>query len=97
MGFLHDLGEDVGLISGEVGEDFAVQINVGFFEAVDEFAIGKTIEDGTGADLDLPETAGVAFFLSAVFKLKTPRMQERFFGGAVLVLAAPHKPFRMLE
>ena len=53
--------------------------------------------DGAGANLDLPEAASIAFLFAAVFELKRPRVQERFLGGAVLILASPRKPLRVLE
>lgn len=94
---LDDLCEDFRMIGGEVGEDFAVKLDIGFFEPTDKFAVGKAILDRTGADFDLPVAAGVAFLLATVFELKSPGMQECFLGGAILVLAAPGKPLGMFE
>ena len=71
-------------MSREVGEDFAVEVDVGALQAVDEFVIRKSRLAGRGADLDLPQAAVDALLFAAVFELKCPGMQKRFLGGAVL-------------
>ena len=64
--------EDFGFVFGEVGEDFAVDGDVGLEELVDEFGIGGAMFAGGGVDLDGPELAHGAFLFLAVGKLETP-------------------------
>lgn len=60
---------------GEVGEDFAVKLYVGFDESVDEFIVGETVEAGGGADLDLPEPAELAFLFTTTLELVSPGVE----------------------
>ena len=39
---------------GEMSEDFAVYLDIGFFELIDELGVGSVIDSGSGIDLDLP-------------------------------------------
>lgn len=94
---LDNLGEDFGLGCREIGEDFAVEFDVGFLEAVDKLTVGDAVELGACADLDLPIAAEYTFLLATVLELKCPCVQERFLGGSVLVLATPHEALGVLE
>lgn len=89
--------KNLGLGLGEFRENFAIKFNVGFLEASDEFAVRNPIQAGSGADLNLPQTAGVAFLLAAVGKLETPGMKQSFFGLPVFGLAGPHKTLCVFE
>mgnify|MGYP001591403543 CR=1 FL=1 len=82
---------------GELGEDFAVKVNVGFFEAGDEAIIGNAVKSGGGADLDLPEAAEIPFLFAPVGELKTPGMKQGLLGLAVVRLPGPHKTLAVLE
>ena len=82
---------------GQIGEDFAVEINVGFLETGDELVVRKTFGSSGGTNLDLPEATGETLLFAAVIELESPGMQKRLLGLAVFVLSAPHKTFRMFE
>lgn len=81
---------------GQVGENFAVQFYFGFFQFVDQPAVGNIVVSGSGADSDLPKAAEIPFFLPAVGKLKRPGVQKRLFGLAVFGFAGPHKALGVL-
>ena len=62
-----DYGRKSGrFVDGQFGQDFAVQGNVGLFEAGDQLAVGSAIETGAGVDTGIPELAESAFAVLAV-------------------------------
>lgn len=82
---------------GEIGENFAVEVDVGFLEVSDELVVGKSFSSGGGTNLYLPETAGKTFFLATVIELESPGMQKSLLGLAVFVLSAPHETLGVFE
>lgn len=82
---------------GEVGENFAVEFDVGALETGNELVIRQAMLAGSGADLDLPKAAEVALFLTAALELVSPGVEHGFFGGAVLLASTPHKTLRVFE
>jgi len=83
-------------VFGEIREDFAVEINVGFFETGDEAVVWHAMQARGGADLDLPQPAKVTLLFAAALKGMHPGVLERFLGGAVLVFASPLKTLGVL-
>ena len=53
------MGEDVGLADGEVGEDFSINLDVGFFEGGDEGGISQTGGMESGVDTQNPGAAQI--------------------------------------
>lgn len=84
------------MIGREVGKDFAVKVNVGFFETGDKAVVRQVEQASGGADLDLPQPAKVTLLFAAALKGMHPGVLERFLGGAVLVFASPLKTLGVL-
>ena len=51
---------------GDVRQDLAVNLHVGFFEAEDEFAVRQPVETGSRVDTGDPQTAEITLFDPAV-------------------------------
>lgn len=75
LGGIEDARENFGFVFGEVGENLAVEGDVGFEKLVDELGIGGAVLTGGGIDLNGPEIAHGPLFLLAVGELETPRVQ----------------------
>ncbi|KKW02770.1 MAG: hypothetical protein UY36_C0002G0006 [Parcubacteria group bacterium GW2011_GWA1_49_11] len=82
---------------GEDGEDFTINLDVSFFELVDQLGIGDAVVSCRGIDFNSPKVAHSALFLFTVGELKTPSVQQCFTGLAGLGFAGPQKPFRVFE
>jgi len=77
------------MIGREVGKDFAVKVNVGFFETGDKAVVRQVEQASGGADFDLPQSAKVALLLASALESVHPGVLDRFFGGAEFVFASP--------
>lgn len=51
---------------GELSQDFAIEFDVVFFKLMNEAAVGESERPNGGVNFDLPESAEITFFLSAV-------------------------------
>lgn len=73
------------IVGGEVGEHFAVKLNLGFFEQVDESGVAKLFRVGFKSSIDTadPQPSQVAFFVFTTFELVLAFMQGRFFRNFV--------------
>jgi len=61
-----------GFVFGEVGEDFAINGDIGLEKLVNELGIVYAMFAGGGIDFDGPELAHCAFLFLAVSELETP-------------------------
>ena len=62
LGGFGESGECFRLIGGDVGQDFAVQFNTGFFNTVHETGISKAVQAGTSVDPLDPKRTELTFF-----------------------------------
>ena len=58
LGELDDLPEGRGVADGEVGQDLAIDLDVGLLEAGDELAVGQAVLARRGVDPDDPQLGG---------------------------------------
>jgi len=79
-----DVLEHLGVVGGDAGEDFAVQLDMRGFELGDKLGVGGSCFFGGRTDADGPQAAHRALFLLAVGELERPRVQESFLCCAVL-------------
>ena len=75
-----DLIECLGIGNGHVGQHFAIELDIGFFQAVDELAIAKPSLADSRVDTDDPELAELAFSNASIAKRIDARADDRFFG-----------------
>ena len=61
-----DFGEAIGIGDGHIGEDFAVEFDLGLDQAGDEFAVAQAVHPRGGVDADDPQFAEFAFPVAAV-------------------------------
>jgi hypothetical protein len=61
-----DLAESGRIGYGNVGQNLAVDLHIGFFEAEDEFAVRQAVETGSRIDAGDPQTAEITLFDTAV-------------------------------
>src|SRR3954466_14148071 len=59
------LGKTCWVLQGDIGEHFAVELDAGFLQSVDEVAVGQAVQTGGGADADDPDGAVLALLLFA--------------------------------
>ena len=65
FGFFDQSSKCRGVIDGEIGKDFAIQHDSGFFETVDELAVVESLLTACRIDTDGPQTSVLTFFLFA--------------------------------
>jgi hypothetical protein len=66
LGDLDDASKRRGIADGDVGQDLAIDLDVGRLEAGDEAPVGQAVRAGRGVDPDDPEAPEVALPLLAV-------------------------------
>lgn len=74
---VHDSLEGFGVVEGEVGEDFAVDLDTGLVDKTHELGVAEVMLTGGGVDTLNPEGTEVAFFILTV----TVCVGETFFPG----------------
>ena len=92
-----DLFEDVGVVGGEIREDFAIQFDMGELQLIDEPRITDPVFFGGRADANLPEPSEIPLFLFSIREFKRPGVQERFLGLAEFRFARPQEPLGVFE
>jgi hypothetical protein len=81
---LFDQGCEAGsIVDGDVGQDFAVKLDAGFFEAIDELRVADAILLGGGIDAHDPERAELALFLAAARVSEFESALNGLLGGLV--------------
>src|SRR5579871_2399345 len=61
----HERGKCGCIASGQVGQNLAIQIDAGFLQTADEFAVGNFRRAAAGADADNPQRTKIAFLAAA--------------------------------
>ena len=93
LGLLDDSFERVGMVGGKVGEDFTVQLDVGFGKQADELAVRDTVEAGTCVDPLDPQGAELAFFGATVAVSINEAFLDLVFGDCPHILFATEIAF----
>ena len=96
-GDLGDPAEGRGVADGEVGEDLAVEVDVGLPEAGDEPAVGDPVQAGGRVDPDDPQLAHVALALLPVARRVGERVELRLAGPLDELAVRAHPPFGGVE
>ena len=92
-----DLGKDVWVARGELGEDLAVELDLLRFEGADDLGVAHAHFAHGGADADLVEGAVIALLELAVAVGVDTALGHGHFGQGKFGLAAPHHALRPLE
>jgi hypothetical protein len=66
FGFQAQGGEAGGILDSDIGQNFAVQGDLGTAEAIHEAAVGKAVQAGSRVDAGDPQLAELTLFISAV-------------------------------
>jgi len=88
--FCDQFGEHFRILVGDLGEHFAVQLDVALVQAVDQPRVGRAVQPGGGVDPDLLESAVVALLQPAVAVGIGAGLDRRDLSEAELALASPH-------
>jgi len=78
-----DSREGGGFADSEVGEDFAVELDIVGFELGDELAVGQAFLSGGVVDAGNPEGAEVAFFVATVAVGVAQTFDNTLFGHTI--------------
>lgn len=75
---LGDAGEDLWMFGGELGENFAVELDAGLFQFIDEGAVGLVaVLAKSGIEADNPELAEDSLLVAAVCEGVASSAHER--------------------
>lgn len=85
------------MVFGELGEDFAVKLNVCFFKLMNELAVGNIVLARRRVNFDVPEFAEITLLFSAIMKRVSACVEQRFARGAFFCFALPTKPLRLAK
>lgn len=84
----HNFFKHFRLAFGELGEHFAVEVNLFLFQGGDELAVRKTERSDGGVDFDSPEAAEVALFIAPMIKSVFAGVEQGDLGFALFLGAA---------
>jgi len=87
FGDLDQLGKGGGIVPGKMGKGLAVDIDVGFVQAVDEPAIAHVVDPAGCIDADDPEPAELSLFLLPVSEGKGKATLNCLAGNSVCFAA----------
>lgn len=83
-----DAGKNLRVLGGELGENFAVELDAGLFQLIDEGAVGfVAVLAECGVEPDDPELAEIGLLVAPVGEGVSARAHERFMRVALLLRA----------
>src|SRR6185503_4861174 len=94
---LDDRRERRGVVDGQVGQDLAVDLDLGEPEALDQAVVGQAVGPGPRVDPGDPQLAEVALAVTPVTVRVLHRVQHLLLGLAVQPRALPAVAARGLE
>src|SRR4051812_10099734 len=89
--------ERLGIAHGDVGQDLAVQVDLGQLEAVDELAVRKAVEAGRRVDARDPQAAEVALAVAAVAVRVGVGLGQGLLGALVVGVRLAAEALRQVE
>ena len=96
-GLLDDRGKSGGVAHGQVGQDFAIEINTGLIQPMHELAVGHPVEAGGSIDAGDPEPAKIPLALTAVAVGVGLGAVDRFLSSAEEATSSAPIAFGKLE
>ena len=97
LDLLEDVLEYFWFVFGEVGEDLAVDLDIGFLELIDQLRVADAVLAGGRVDLDRPKISESPFLFLSIGELKAPGVKRRFFGLAEFRFTGPQKALRVFQ
>src|SRR5215467_11052592 len=97
FGFFRELREAGRVLHSNVRKDFAVQRHTRGFEAVNQLAVGQTVEARGSADALNPQTSVLALLVAAIAECIAIRAIGRFLGGLIELALSKEKALRPFE
>jgi hypothetical protein len=94
---LNDLGKPLGIGDGHIGEDFAVELDLGLDQASDEFAVAQAVHSGGSVDADDPQLAEFALPVVTVAVGEYAGAYQCFLGRAEQFPTTADEAFDFLE
>jgi hypothetical protein len=93
----HNRLEALGIGDGHVGEDLAIEFDVGLEQSGDEFAVAEAQRADGGVDARDPEPAEISLSVAAIAVGVDAGADEVFFGGSGEASTAADVSLRLLE
>ncbi|MGQ4809950.1 hypothetical protein NKDENANG_03393 [Candidatus Entotheonellaceae bacterium PAL068K] len=97
LGKHHHLGKGIGIMHGDIGQDFAVQPHIGALEASHELAIRKPMQASCSIDPYNPQASEIPLTGPTITVGKFPTPFDRFTGSPVRFSPGAAIPFGMLQ
>lgn len=86
--FVNDSFESFGVVEGEVGEDFAVDLDACLVDETHELGVAEVVHAGSGVDTLNPECAEIAFFVLTVTVCVSETLFPSVLGNGPYITAA---------
>jgi len=87
LGDLNQFAESGTVVPGQVGQGLTVDLDIGFVQTIDEFAVGHFVQTAGSVYADDPEPAELSLFLFAVSKSEGHATLNGLAGKAIGVSA----------
>ncbi len=97
LGLDHDCGEDLRLRYRKVGQDLAVQVDLGQLQPVDEPRVREAVLPDPGVDALDPERPEIPFALLASLVGVDPALPDLLFGPLVGGMLGTAIPLRLIQ
>src|SRR5262245_27019066 len=94
---LDDLRKRAGVAHGEIGQDLAVEVDVGLLQALDELAVTQALRADGRIDADDPQAAEPALALLSVPRRVGERVEQGFAGRLDQPRTRALAAFRVLQ
>lgn len=88
----HHFFKHLRIFHRQLGKHFAVQPDLRFFQAIDEFAVGYFVGDKRRGNPGIPKRPEIALFQAAVRPGVSSRVHKRFVRRAIRFASAADKP-----
>jgi len=93
LGQIGQLREDPGIMDGNVGQHFAVNLHIGHFQAMYQLTVVEAIQPRRGIDAGNPQAAEIALAVTPIAKGVEERLEHGFVGPAIEPMLGAKLPF----
>jgi hypothetical protein len=94
---LSDQGERLGVTSGQVCQQLAVQVDASFLNAVDKLAVGHAMLTGSGIDPGDPQTTEIPFLVATIAVSVLQGLHDRLVGDFEELAPGAPETFSQLQ
>jgi hypothetical protein len=91
-----DLAENGMISDGQIGEDLAINLDIGHAEGMHQTAIIQAMNASSGIDADNPQSAHIPLAIATISIGESHRAHHGFMSAAEEAMACSIKGFRLL-